>query len=95
MIKDWLQNAQDIEHIASSLCAGSPGGVSPGDLVLYVRQQLFDRIQLACTNPDSRVMGWPSASRRLRSFRCMACRRGCACSITSSRGEDPRKSTGT
>ena len=51
-IRDWLQNAQDIDHIASSLCDGSPGGVSPGDLVLYARQQLFDRIQLACTNPE-------------------------------------------
>lgn len=51
-IKDWLQNAQDIEHIAASLCADSPGGVSQDDLVLYVRQQLFDKIQLACTNPE-------------------------------------------
>lgn len=51
-IKDWLENAQDVDKIAASLCVGSPGSVSPDDLVVFVRQQLFDRIQLACTNPE-------------------------------------------
>ncbi len=51
-IRAWLQSAQDVDQIASSLCAGSSGGVSPSDLALYVRQRLFDRIQLACANPE-------------------------------------------
>ena len=52
IVKDWLQNATDVDDIASSLCAGSAGGVAPGDLALYVRQELFDRVQSACTNPE-------------------------------------------
>ena len=51
-VKDWLQNATDVDDIASSLCAGSAGGVTPGDLALYVRQELLDRVHSACTNPE-------------------------------------------
>ena len=51
-IKDWLLNAKDVDDIALSLSAGTVGGFTPGDLALYVRQKLFDRVESACANPE-------------------------------------------
>ncbi len=51
-VKNWLETATEVDQIASALCTGPSGGITPGDLARYARQELYDRIQLACANPE-------------------------------------------
>ena len=51
-VKNWLETATEVNQIASALCTGPSGGITPGNLAHYVRQELFDQIQLACRNPE-------------------------------------------
>ena len=51
-VRNWLETATEVDQIAWALCAGPGSGIAPGDLARYVRQELYDQIQLACANPE-------------------------------------------
>ena len=51
-VKNWLETSAEVDQIAWALCTGPVSGITPGDLARYVRQELYDEIQLACTSPE-------------------------------------------